>query len=224
MSTFRDRLYGRSLYLLSRITGSTCRFGISGLENLEAARATGRPLVLVAWHGMTMMMVGFFTDRLDTSRIVLLMPDDWRGGALSVFASLVGADPFPMDLTGSESMATARKLADLVRRVRQGYDCYITPDGPDGPAYVIKPGAVYIAKKARATILPVGAYVRHGYRLNRWDQYAVPYPFSRISIAIGAPMTVSRDREDLDLVVERLTDMLHRVTAQSAANYYEQVH
>lgn len=152
------------------------------------------------------------------------MPDDWRGGALSVFASLVGADPFPMDLTGSESMATARKLADLVRRVRQGYDCYITPDGPDGPAYVIKPGAVYIAKKARATILPVGAYVRHGYRLNRWDQYAVPYPFSRISIAIGAPMTVSRDREDLDLVVERLTDMLHRVTAQSAANYYEQVH
>jgi len=224
LSTVRDRLYGRSLFLLSRIARSTCRFGVSGLENLEAARATERPLVLVAWHGMTMMLVSFFSDKLDTSRIVLLMPDDWRGGTLSVFASLVGAEPFPMDLTGSESMATARKLAELVRRVRQGHDCYITPDGPDGPAYVIKPGAVYIAKKARAAILPVGAYARHGYRLNRWDQYVVPYPFSRISIAIGAPMTVDKEQVDPGPVIEKLTDALHRVTAQSAANYYEQVH
>jgi len=127
-------------------------------------------------------------------------------------------------LTGSESMATARKLAELVRRVRQGHDCYITPDGPDGPAYVIKPGAVYIAKKARAAILPVGAYARHGYRLNRWDQYVVPYPFSRISIAIGAPMPVDKEQVDPGPVIEKLTDALHRVTAQSAANYYEQVH
>jgi hypothetical protein len=195
---------------------------VSGLDNLEAARATGQPLVLVTWHGMTMMLVSFFSGRLDTSKIVLLMPDDWRGGALSVFASLVGAEPFPMNLTGEESMATARKLAELVRRVRQGYDCYITPDGPDGPAYVIKPGAVYIARRANAVMLPLGAYVRHGYRLNRWDQYAVPYPFSRISISIGAPMSVAKDQDDLASVTENLTDVLHRIAAQASANYYEQ--
>jgi len=224
LSAARDRLYGRSLFLLLRIVRSTCRFNVSGLENLEAARETERPLVLVSWHGMIMMLVSFFSDKLDTSKIVLLMPDDWRGGALSVFASLGGAEPFPIDLTGSEGMATARKLAKLVRRVKQGDDCYIAPDGPDGPAYVIKPGAVYIAQKARAAIVPVGAYVRHGYRLNRWDQYAVPYPFSRISIAIGSHMLVSRDEEDLAVVTERLTDTLHRVSAQAAANYYERAH
>lgn len=222
MNTLRDRLYGRSLFLLSQIGRRTSRFQVSGLDNLEAARATGQPLVLVTWHGMTMMLVSFFSGRLDTSKIVLLMPDDWRGGALSVFASLVGAEPFPMNLTGEESMATARKLAELVRRVRQGYDCYITPDGPDGPAYVIKPGAVYIARRANAVMLPLGAYVRHGYRLNRWDQYAVPYPFSRISISIGAPMSVAKDQDDLASVTENLTDVLHRIAAQASANYYEQ--
>jgi lysophospholipid acyltransferase (LPLAT)-like uncharacterized protein len=71
-------------------------------------------------------------------------------------------------------------------------------------------------------MLPLGAYVRHGYRLNRWDQYAVPYPFSRISISIGAPMSVAKDQDDLASVTENLTDVLHRIAAQASANYYEQ--
>ena len=77
------------------------------------------------------------------------------------------------------------------------------------------------AKKANAVILPVGAYARHGYRLNRWDQYMVPYPFSRISVVFGAPMMVDEDVVDFTAVTHPLTDVLHRVTAQAAANYYE---
>lgn len=193
------------------------------MERLETAKASGRPLVLATWHGMTMMLVGFFANHYDLNNIVLLMPDDWRGVALEIFANKLGAEPFPMDLKGEANMASARKLAKLVRRVKAGRDCYITPDGPDGPAYVIKPGTAFIAQKAKALIMPLGAYARHGYRLNRWDRYVVPYPFSRISIAIGEPMLVEKG-VDLTAVTYTLTDQLHRITAQAAANYYEQHH
>jgi lysophospholipid acyltransferase (LPLAT)-like uncharacterized protein len=108
----------------------------------------------------------------------------------------------------------------MVRMLRQGFDAYITPDGPDGPAYLVKPGVAYLAKKTGATILPVGAYTRSGHRLNRWDRYIVPRPYSRISVSVGRPIQIGSE-EDLPTVCEHLTDVLHRVTAQAAANYYE---
>ena len=220
MANFRDTLNGNALYWLSQIVRKTGRYRVSGLEHLQAAQANNQPLVLATWHGMTMMLVGFFANHYNLKNIVLLMPDDWRGEALQVFANKLGTEPFPMDLKGEANMATARQLATLVRRVKQGRDCYITPDGPDGPAYVIKPGVAFIAQKAKVPILPLGAYVRNGYRVNRWDRYTIPYPFSRVSVAIGEPIWVKKG-DELTAVAQTLTDKLHRITAQAAANYYE---
>lgn len=223
MRKLRSRFGGRSLYLISQMTRRTCRYQVNGLPHLEEAQASGRPIIFATWHGNTMMLVGFFSAHYDFSRIVLLMPDDWRGAMLSHFSQLLGAQPFPMNLSGDSSMATARKLAKLVRQVRKGADCYITPDGPDGPGFVIKPGAIFIAQKAKALILPVGAYLRNGYHVNRWDMYTVPYPFSRISIEIGPPISVDSKSEEIETAIQELTNQLHRVSAQAAANYYELV-
>ncbi len=221
MTQLRYRINGQALYLLAQITRKFSRFQVSGLENLAAAQASGKPLIFSAWHGMTMMLVGKISEWFDTSRIVLLMPDDWRGESLKVFAQKMGAQPYPMNLEQRDNMATARHLVNLVRRVKAGMHCYITPDGPDGPGYVIKPGVAFIAQKAQGLILPFGAYARDGYRLPRWDTYVLPYPFSRISIQIGMPLQVAQGME-LTAVTDHLTNVLHRVTAQARANYYEQ--
>jgi lysophospholipid acyltransferase (LPLAT)-like uncharacterized protein len=196
---------------------------MSGLHHFEEAQASGKPIVMVAWHGMTMMLVGVFSDLVDLGNVVLIVPDDWRGDALSVFSRRLGARPYPMNLTGERTMSAARQLVHLVREVKQGAYCYITPDGPDGPAYHIKPGVVFIAQRANALILPMGAYARHGYRLNRWDRYVVPYPFSRISTQIAPPISLAAGEGEPSEVIDRLTAALHRATAQAAANYYEVV-
>ena len=220
MSRWQDRFGGTALYAWARLTGRRSRFQVTGLEHLQAAQERERPLIFAAWHGMTMMLVGFFANQYDLSRIVLILPDDWRGGALTVFATKLGVSPFPMNLHGDASMATARQLAKLVRQVKAGRDAYITPDGPEGPSYVIKPGITYIAQKANATILPLGAYVRHGYRLPRWDRYVLPFPFSTIAIQVGEPIVVGKD-DDATAVSNHLTHQLNHVTLQAAANYYE---
>jgi lysophospholipid acyltransferase (LPLAT)-like uncharacterized protein len=220
MSSWQDRLNGSGLFWLACLISKRSRFQVVGLEHLQAAKDLKRPVIFAAWHGMTMMLVGFFTNQHDLSRLVLILPDDWRGKALVVFATKLGVTPFPMNLKGDASMATARRLAKLVRQVKAGRDAYITPDGPDGPSYVIKPGLTYIAQKANATILPVGAYARHGYRVPRWDRYVMPYPFSKISVQVGSPIQVKKG-EDLTAVNTALTQQLHHVTVQAAANYYE---
>ena len=218
--SWQDKISGSVLHTWGRMTSRLSRFQVTGLEHLHAAQARERPLIFTAWHGMTMMLVGFFANHYDLSRLVLILPDDWRGTTLVVFANKLGVTPFPMNLHGDASMATARQLAKLVRQVKTGRDAYITPDGPEGPSYVIKPGITYIAQKADATILPVGAYARHGYRVPRWDRYVMPFPFSKIAIQIGEPLVVDKDA-DGTAVTTHLTNQLHHVTLQAAANYYE---
>lgn len=220
MSSFGDRLGGNLLHQIGRLTGRTGRFHLNGEAHLQTAVSSQKPIIFAAWHGMTMMLVGLFRTRLDLSRIVLILPDDWRGASLVIFAQKLGAQPFPMNLDGEASMATARRLSQLVKQVKAGQYCYITPDGPFGPAYALKPGLTYIAQKSGATILPLGAYARHSYQINRWDRYTFPYPFSRIAVEIGAPIEVEKGA-DLTAVNHTLSQTLNQVTLQAAANYYE---
>jgi lysophospholipid acyltransferase (LPLAT)-like uncharacterized protein len=220
MSNLRERLGGDGLYLLSRITQRTARYQVSGHEHLPAIDDGAHPTIWVAWHGMTMMLSGFVLREYDPRNFIFMMPDDWRGATLKRWAEHVNAIPYPLNLKGDATMETARKLARLVRLLKNGHAAYITPDGPDGPAYVIKPGVAYLAQKSGARLLPVGAYTRTGYRVPRWDRYVVPRPFSRISVVIGEPLDAPKGVE-LEEITEPLTDVLHRVSARAAANYYE---
>jgi lysophospholipid acyltransferase (LPLAT)-like uncharacterized protein len=149
------------------------------------------------------------------------MPDDWRGAALKVFTDHLGAQPVPMNLHGDSSMSQGRELVKVVRKVKEGNHLYYTPDGPEGPSYKIKPGLTFIAQKTKAIILPVGGYCRNGFVVPRWDRYVMPYPFSRVSVHVGEPYEIPIEEKDLEAENEKLTNLLHRVTLQAAADYYE---
>lgn len=220
VSSFQNRLGGNALLALARTTQHTTHYHITGQEHAQASHSAGKPILWSSWHGMTMMLAGYFLRDFDPSQLVLIMPADWRGETLEHWVKKMGAIPFRLQLKGDATMGSARKLVKLVRLVKAGKDCYMTPDGPEGPAYVIKPGVAYIAQKTGATVLPIGAYTRTGYRVNRWDTYVVPYPFSRIAIVIGEPIATPKTKDYAE-ITEPLTDAIHRATAQARANYYE---
>ena len=206
------------LFQLADMTRRTARYRIHGLEHLYACRAENRPVIWTAWHGMTMLLAAGLLQHVDPERFVLLLPDEWRGAALAHFATRMRAHPFRMDVSGADpSMGAARRLLKLVGMVRGGMDCYITPDGPDGPAFVPKPGIAFIAARSGAVILPVGGHTRTAYRLNRWDEYRMPLPYSRIHVVIGAPVVLTKDAA---ANTRRLTGAMHRVSAAAVADYY----
>lgn len=224
MYSLYDRISGNAIYLLIQMMRYTCRKQFVGLEHVHQALDGDRPVIFTSWHGRAFMAMSCLTSVVDVSRVAgrfsIFMPDDWRAGTIAVVASKIGATPFPMNLHGDSTLGMGREMVKVVRRIVEGGCTYIAPDGPDGPVYVPKPGVTYIARKANAIIVPVGAYCRHAYQLNRWDSYTIPYPFSRVSVHIGEPYSVPGDQKDLKHMNERLTDILHRVTAQAEANYY----
>ena len=201
--TLKDNINGTGLFWLSKIVNRTCRLDVIHAERLQAAAASGRPLIFTGWHGITMMAVPLLLKQFeDLSGFVVLMPDDWRGVALRIWSEKMGADPHPMNLEGDSTLGMARQVLRLTRKLEGGRYLYINPDGPDGPAQVIKPGIVYFARKAGAVIVPMGAYARRAYIVPRWDRYAIPYPFSRITYHIGAPIeSLPEDDQEAEKLV-----------------------
>ena len=114
-----------------------------------------------------------------------------------------------------------RKLVGVVRKISNGKDFLIHPDGPAGPAYKVKPGVSYIAQKSGTPILPLGCYCRNAYHVPRWDRYTLPLPYSKVHIQLGSLIYIPKDLEELASFNLELEDDLNSLTMQAAANYYQ---
>jgi lysophospholipid acyltransferase (LPLAT)-like uncharacterized protein len=215
----RNQLIGTALFQLGSLISRTVNIDVKGLEHLAGIRAENRPLIASAWHGYTMYMFIFLRHRLKHERFLVMIPDDWRGETLHQWLRKADQIPVPMDLQ-NKGMDTARRFAKLVRTIkRERSATIINPDGPGGPSHEPKPGIFFMAAKVGAPILPIGAYTRHKYVVNRWDAYEVPFPFSRLSLVIGEPLFVPR-RYEYQEMKEKLTVALHQATMEAKAEYY----
>ena len=212
---------GNALYIYSTIVSKTCRFRISGEERIFQVLESGNPIIGTSWHGMTQMVLGSMRRYFDLSTLVTIYPDDYRGEILAIFSGKLGVRSRLVNLTGDSTMGMARKLVQIIKSISSGDNFLLHPDGPEGPAYVVKPGLTFIAKKTGATILPLGCYCRYAYHVSRWDQYTFPLPFSRIQIHVGEPFKIPDSVSDLSPLNQDLGDILNRVAAQAAADYYE---
>jgi len=95
-------------------------------------------------------------------------------------------------IRGSTTHTGARALRDYYEAlVKQGLSPAITPDGPKGPRFVFKPGAILLSQMSQRPILPM-AFCASRATLFQWDKFVLPWPFCRIVIAIGPPRQIPR--------------------------------
>ena len=74
--------------------------------------------------------------------------------------------------------------------MRAGSSTATAPDGPRGPAHVVQPGTVMLAKLAGAPIVPLAYAASRCWRVRAWDRLVVPKPFARAVVTVGAPIEV----------------------------------
>lgn len=93
---------------------------------------------------------------------------------------------------GSSSRGGAQGLRGLVRAARGGCDSATAVDGPRGPLHQAKPGILALARLSKVPIVPLGAAGARVHVLQRaWDQFQIPWPFSRVSIVLGPPISAT---------------------------------
>ncbi len=93
-------------------------------------------------------------------------------------------------IRGSANQSGALALRDMQRMMKDGFSIVTTADGPRGPKYEFKLGAVLMARIAGVPIIPFGCAAERAWYLDRWDDFMIPKPFSRIVLAIGEPYTI----------------------------------
>ncbi len=206
-------LQGNGLFLYARAVSLTARFHIEGWEHVEQARQAGRPLLWSMWHGQLMGFVAFGDRHLDPRQFVAVMVGDERGDTLGMLAKRLGGTTFRVDMAGNP-VAAGRAVLRVIQAMQSGKQSIIAPDGPDGPAFVPKAGVAFLARKARANLLPIGAWTRSAIQLKRWDRYLLPLPFSRFHIAIGAPIAVERS-DDQERLLLQVQAALHQVRTRA---------
>jgi hypothetical protein len=116
---------------------------------------------------------------------------------------------------GSTTRGAVRGYLRLVEAYRHGHNLVVLPDGPRGPRYVAKTGAVHLAKSVGGPIYPMAYAATRFVRLKSWDRLIIPLPFARILVEIGAPLLVPEqaDAEQLDHCRVELERALNVLTA-----------
>ena len=95
--------------------------------------------------------------------------------------------------------ARHKALKRVIESLKKSHEVIvITPDGPRGPHYKVKPGTALAAKEASATIIPFTWSSDRFWELKTWDKMRLPKPFSSIKVVLGEPIKALREsQEDL---------------------------
>lgn len=175
-------------YGLVKFWWGMCRVvHVTGRENLTAALAQSPSLIPCYWHQHQLFCGKFLVEEHGLKAGWLISPSvDGEIGALLV--QRFGGHA----IRGSSTHTGARALRDYYQAlVKDNISPVITPDGPRGPRFKFKPGALLLAQMSGRPILPM-AYAASRAWLIKWDKFVLPKPFSRIAIAIGPPRSVPR--------------------------------
>ncbi|MEO1320813.1 MAG: lysophospholipid acyltransferase family protein [Pseudomonadota bacterium] len=96
-------------------------------------------------------------------------------------------------IRGSANQSGTLAMRDMQQMMRRGFSIVTTADGPRGPQYEFKAGAVMMARIGGTPIVPLSAAADRAWYLRRWDRFMIPKPFARVAVGVGAPIEIGRD-------------------------------
>jgi lysophospholipid acyltransferase (LPLAT)-like uncharacterized protein len=168
----------------------TCRVvRVEGGEHLQAALAKAPSLVPVYWHQHQLFCGRYLIEQTRSGlKVGWLISPSVDGDLGAMMVRRLGGHV----IRGSSTHTGARALRDYYQALmKENISPAITPDGPRGPRFEIKPGAILLSQMSQRPILPM-AYAASRAWLIKWDKFVIPVPFSRIVIAVGPPVYVPR--------------------------------
>jgi len=173
-----------------RVVVSSSRVKVSGQEAVAALKRQDLPLIYIFWHRHILYVIHQF--RNTGARPLISLSSD--GELVAAVAEEFGMNP----IRGSSSKGGARAFLNMARCVQnERAAVLITADGPKGPARIVKDGAVQLALRTGAFIVPISWSGSRVKILEKsWDRFMIPLPFGRIHFAYGQPLRLEAGTAD----------------------------
>ncbi len=175
----------------------------------EAYCPTG-PAVLAGWHTPNLLSLAFHYYYLYSLPALCFMPPGIVG--IAARGKLEGFGLQGVELPAEHSGNPTGALKHMLRALSDGKVVVFAVDGPYGPIYRVRPGALWLARASGCPLIPMGFAARPALRWLRWDHQITPLPGGCMAAIIGPPLQVERKREiddglrtELGAAIDRLT-------------------
>ena len=179
-----------------------------GPQDIVAAAASGRPVMLAIWHSELFALTGYGMCCLP-HRLATVVSDSRDGEIIAQVLERIGYGT----ARGSSTRGGLKALIALKRHMEQGRIGVITVDGPRGPRHKVKDGAVYVAHRSGALLFPVRSRPASLHVFERsWDKFQLPMPFTRCPVYFGEPLEFPYEKMTPELLAregERLEKAMH---------------
>jgi len=180
------------LRCLISMIGKTCKMEILQGEQIFSDIVKQKKSVIYSfWHNRIFYMTYFLHRESHTKGLQLsvLISRSKDGDLIAGVVKLLKGNL----VRGSSSRGGHSAFLGMLKSSREGYAIAITPDGPKGPKYHFKPGAVDLSSRGQIPILPLSCSFEKAWVFNSWDKFMVPKPFSTVHVRIGNPVQVEPD-------------------------------
>jgi hypothetical protein len=149
------------------------------------------------WHRCLIPCACYFHGRF---KMAVLVSRSFDGELIARTIERLGF----LTARGSSTRFGASGLLALARAVEGGHGAVFTADGPRGPVYKVKSGAVKLAQLTGYSIGIFYAHPERAWELRSWDHFLIPKPFSRVAISWGRQVEVPQTEDPLVMEAKRL--------------------
>ncbi len=197
-----------------RSIGRTVPLQIIGQEKISYNLENQIPAICALWHGRHFLLLDQYRRQFPNRKKMCVMASRSKDGEL--LARILQKFNFRI-VRGSSSRGAVSGLMNLIDVMREGYDTIIAVDGPRGPREIVKSGVIVLAQKTGYPIVPLSATSKNYWRINSWDKYIIPKPFSAGVVTVGEPVYVPLNANKNELELKRLLveSRLKEITRQA---------
>ncbi|WP_028571069.1 lysophospholipid acyltransferase family protein [Desulfonatronum lacustre] len=190
--------------LFTEVLSRTLRFSQEGLEDVEGVRRE-EPIVVPFWHDELFPLIHLHRDQ----GVVAVVSQSRDGEFLSQVMARFG---FQLARGSSRRGGVAALIAARKEMRSRNADVVVTVDGPRGPRHKVKEGAVYLAAKTGAPLVPLRVFMSRSFVFQKaWDKFQLPWPGARCRVVYGRPYRIPAEltAEDMARECSRLEGLLN---------------
>lgn len=175
-------------------------------------RKRDEPVAFVLWHNRLFIVSEVYRRFRGGRPLYALISASRDGALLTAFFEMVGG---MRAVRGSSSRFGREAASALMAVQRAGNDIGITPDGPRGPCYDFKPGAIVVPRRTGTPVLLLGGDFRSAWQLGSWDRFYLPRPFS--TVRLYCQQVDAASLADRDAAVAMLKTRLQAINPDARA-------
>ena len=197
------------LWLVIHLWCMTLRKKILNPEIERDIRETPGRAVYTFWHSHLLYIFYHFRG---LHKYHMLVSPSKDGDLIANVGKLFGYKV----VRGSSYKRTLPGTRECIDLLKKDSEVVVIADGSRGPRHQAQAGSVQLSRITGAPIYTLTYDAQPKYVFSSWDRFILPFPFSKVTLNYGSPMTVppDADKETIRQKQGELTDLLNQITRE----------